>query len=285
MKGRTKSPYHIRKRGFNLLKEDRQMRFIGLGIMVLALAPALWADDLPTNQAKEKAAQEQQTPTEQFRAITEEYQQARQDFFTEYGKAKTEEQKKELVKKFPQPEKYAARVIEIVEKNPKDGIAVDAVTWVLTYDPKGPSSNKAVDLLLRDHIDSPELGRVAGSLSNLAYASPALGERGLREILAKSPHKEVQGVASLSLGRFLKHLNKTKEAEDLFERVSNEFSTVRSSRGESLGEIAKHELFELRNLAIGKSAPEISGEDVEGKKFALSDYRGKVVVLDFWGNW
>ncbi len=32
-------------------------------------------------------------------------------------------------------------------------------------------------------------------------------------------------------------------------------------------------------------APEIVGEDVDGVPFKLSDYRGKVVVLDFWGNW
>ena len=39
------------------------------------------------------------------------------------------------------------------------------------------------------------------------------------------------------------------------------------------------------DLAIGKVAPEISGIDVDGRKFKLSDYRGKVVVLDFWGDW
>jgi len=36
---------------------------------------------------------------------------------------------------------------------------------------------------------------------------------------------------------------------------------------------------------LGKEAPEIEGEDIDGKRFKLSDYRGKVVVLDFWGNW
>ena len=35
----------------------------------------------------------------------------------------------------------------------------------------------------------------------------------------------------------------------------------------------------------GQPAPEIEGEDIDGKRFKLSDYRGKVVVLDFWGNW
>ena len=38
-------------------------------------------------------------------------------------------------------------------------------------------------------------------------------------------------------------------------------------------------------LAIGKVAPDIAGEDLDGKTFKLSDYRGKVVVLDFWGDW
>jgi hypothetical protein len=36
---------------------------------------------------------------------------------------------------------------------------------------------------------------------------------------------------------------------------------------------------------IGDLAPEIEGVDVDGQTFKLSDYRGKVVVLDFWGHW
>jgi cytochrome oxidase Cu insertion factor (SCO1/SenC/PrrC family) len=36
---------------------------------------------------------------------------------------------------------------------------------------------------------------------------------------------------------------------------------------------------------VGETARDISGEDVDGKSFKLSDYRGKVVVLDFWGFW
>jgi cytochrome oxidase Cu insertion factor (SCO1/SenC/PrrC family) len=32
----------------------------------------------------------------------------------------------------------------------------------------------------------------------------------------------------------------------------------------------------------GKRAPEIVGVDADGVSFKLSDYRGKVVLLDFW---
>jgi hypothetical protein len=42
---------------------------------------------------------------------------------------------------------------------------------------------------------------------------------------------------------------------------------------------------EPEHLAIGREAPEIEGNDVDGVPFKLSDYRGKIVVLDFWGNW
>ncbi len=38
-------------------------------------------------------------------------------------------------------------------------------------------------------------------------------------------------------------------------------------------------------LNVGQLAPDISGEDIDGVPFKLSDYRGKVVVLDFWGHW
>ena len=53
----------------------------------------------------------------------------------------------------------------------------------------------------------------------------------------------------------------------------------------TLGEQAKPILNELTQLSVGNLAPEIASEDLEGVPFKLSDYRGKVVMLDFWGHW
>ena len=39
------------------------------------------------------------------------------------------------------------------------------------------------------------------------------------------------------------------------------------------------------NPSVGKPAPEISGTDVNGKPLKLSDHLGKVVLVDFWGDW
>jgi len=71
-----------------------------------------------------------------------------------------------------------------------------------------------------------------------------------------------------------------KKAEALFERVVKEFPDAKDARGNRLGPLAEGKL-----IGPGKAAPEIEGEDTDGKKFKLSDYRGKVVLLDFWGNW
>ena len=39
---------------------------------------------------------------------------------------------------------------------------------------------------------------------------------------------------------------------------------------------------ELRGLPVGSKAPDVEAEDVGGETFKLSDYPGKVVLLDFW---
>ena len=52
--------------------------------------------------------------------------------------------------------------------------------------------------------------------------------------------------------------------------------------GGTVGEQARTGLFKIRHLAVGKQAPDIESEDQDGKRFKLSDYRGKVVLLYFW---
>jgi hypothetical protein len=81
-----------------------------------------------------------------------------------------------------------------------------------------------------------------------------------------------------------------QEAEAILDRLvtDKELARVSYERGDktrTVGEAADAELFEIRHLQPGKPAPEIVGEDIDGQRFKLSDYRGKVVLLDFWGDW
>jgi hypothetical protein len=81
-----------------------------------------------------------------------------------------------------------------------------------------------------------------------------------------------------------------KEVDAILDRLvtDKELAKVTYERGDktrTVGEAADAELFELRHLQPGKPSPDIAGEDIDGKAFKLSDYRGKVVLLDFWGDW
>jgi thiol-disulfide isomerase/thioredoxin len=84
-----------------------------------------------------------------------------------------------------------------------------------------------------------------------------------------------------------------REAERLFETVATRFPDLKDQRNRLLGELATEELYEMRHLGIekaspgieGKVAPDINGADADGRAFNLSEFRGKVVVLTFSGNW
>lgn len=54
------------------------------------------------------------------------------------------------------------------------------------------------------------------------------------------------------------------------------------------GFIAKDSLLlsiQGKGLNIGDTAPEFSIESPQGLEFSLSDYKGKLVLIDFWASW
>ncbi len=58
-----------------------------------------------------------------------------------------------------------------------------------------------------------------------------------------------------------------------------------ASRAPALGPFGQPSEGEVEPPLVGEPAPETVGVDLDGIPFKLSDYRGKVVVLDFWGDW
>jgi predicted ArsR family transcriptional regulator len=71
-----------------------------------------------------------------------------------------------------------------------------------------------------------------------------------------------------------------QEAVGLLEKLGKE-----ESLNEQLGKRVEKMLFKVTHLVVGCEAPEIEGVDHDGDKFRLSEYRGKVVLLPFWGFW
>jgi hypothetical protein len=392
-------------------------RIVG-GVLVLVLGMAVVAAEAE-GQDRQPA-----TPEQQYQALLKQYNDALREYAKAYGEAKTPEEQQQVVQeKYPWPDKYASKFLALAERHPEEPIAEAALIWILTNEYQrlrfrpwyehaaryemiriltgggrrwgAPSKeeqdirSKATDLLLRDHVASPKLGRV---VEMLASSHDKKGTALLRAVLDKNPHKEVKaqacvalalqtqarlalikqckddpqaarsveqnygkdyalelqraglaqseaeaerlyaelaekylpdmepssvallcqrlryttdserllrvlytkgkrddarGVACLVLAQVLSGSaddKRRKESERLFEEAADKYADVKTAFDGTVGGKARSELFDLRYLSVGKAAPEVEGTDQDGKPFKLSDYKGKVVLLDFWSE-
>ncbi len=78
----------------------------------------------------------------------------------------------------------------------------------------------------------------------------------------------------------LKDVNAKLQKQLPGSKYSTDFATNVSSMEARIAQMRAKDL-----IKIGKPAPEIELEDPNGKKFALSDLKGKIVLLDFWASW
>lgn len=76
-----------------------------------------------------------------------------------------------------------------------------------------------------------------------------------------------------------------KRLDEIMALLTGELADELDTRGRRYGDVATGKLRSVNDLVVGKQAPEIEGKDLDGAAFRLSEYRGKIVVLDFWGNW
>lgn len=138
--------------------------------------------------------------------------------------------------------------------------------------------------LLAEHVDAP--WAATELVGMLARQRPWFDEGWVRERLEelanKSKTKEVCASAWFELARRLDTAKATPQererALELRTRISKEFAGTRAA-----AELAARA--DAQSVEIGGVAPDFDAVDGEGVAFKLSDYRGKVVLLDFWGFW
>jgi hypothetical protein len=218
-------------------------------------------------------------PADDYQTLLREYQAAQREFNQLYRAARTAEERLDAQVKNPL-NPFIDRFLALAKAHPQDGAALDALSWIAVNGEAGPGFNEAFAILATQHADSP---RLTPQILEAMAEYTQEGDKHLRTIIAKSPHREVQGYARYYLAHRLK-LDQPDAAMDLYAEIIEKYADLRGRRG-TLGRSAQAEFNELDTLSPGKPAPEISGEDVDGKPFKLSDYRGKVVMLNFWGDW
>lgn len=235
-------------------------------------------------------------PEDELKKIRGEFQAAQKEIVKEYQAADSDAARAKLLARYRKlPNEFADKFLAFAEKHAQDENAFDALAWVVGNAPTSAAADKALDILIKQHIKSERIGLVC---LTTADSPSSIGEKLSRAAIEQNPSDTVKGQATYALAKVLfersEEMQKkkkpdaavalTKEAEPLFEKVLDKYAETKGLRG-PLGTLAKNELYELRNLTLGKNAPEIDGEDGDGKSFKLSDYKGKVVIVDFWGHW
>src|SRR5439155_24055199 len=92
---------------------------------------------------------EQETPASEYRKLISKYEQAQERYKKAYQEARTfaEQRKVEKdLKPSTNREMYAPDFLGIIEKYPKDAVAIDAYIWLLTEWPWPPNFYKATEI-------------------------------------------------------------------------------------------------------------------------------------------
>ncbi len=261
------------------------MRHTLLGaVLALFLAPGIGALG-----DQDKPKPDDTSPADALKALQTEVRKAQQEIAAPYKDAKTDEERQSIIKKFRAvPRNYAKRALELAQTNAKDKVGYDAAAWMFQNGITGPEADKAADLVIQHHADKlATLGRM------LTRSTSPAAEKLLRAAVDAGKEAQPRAQALLNLAQYFKNRSDSAQregaagaekdlqaAEKLLDEIVQKHADVASVAGP-----AKAELFEIRHLSVGKPAPEIEAEDTDGKKFKLSDYCGKVVLLDFWGHW
>ena len=185
-----------------------------------------------------------------------------------------------MLNAIPRPDELSIcrRAVEVAARFGGDD-AVRLLGWAAVQAKNKELAIDVVDRIEAEHMSSPALTEL---LERADVIARHLGmERGpgfLQRVVDESPHDVVKAWALYWQAIAIKRRD-PQAAEKLRLRAAS------FADGHWLADKIRAKQFKAERLQVGMVAPDIEGADVDGVVFKLSDYRGKVVVLDFWGFW
>ena len=239
------------------------------------------------------------------------------------GQGQTETGHEPTVVLAPDADDYAFQIMGILQESNGDLANLEGIHWILREVPNGPNRRNAIEMLRTEFQKTEEISDLLPVLVE-GYPDPASMQL-LDQLAEESQHNQVKAVAKMAhikghqaILRFLLFLDNPKWTErmksfvdestlefyrsvasrenDLVERLKElgpnsaygGYTYGVRSKGrpaQKIDKMASQMLFSLQHLQVGKPAPNIKAEDLDGLTFSLEEYRGKVVMLDFWGDW
>ena len=249
----------------------------------------------------------------EFQALIDKVGESMQAFHKELQAAPLAEQSKLKLEKKP-ANKFAGDFHSFADKHKDHATAFDAISF-LVINCTGATKTKAIDRLIKVYADDPRTIRCMQAITTGATTPEP--EKWLEQLQKESKNKEVRGNAMKTQIDYIRSVKQMKNIIDdqpdlkksidkevvefigkydfdaaekreakLLDTLADDYMDVPSSvRGKTLGQLAKLDIYARDRLSIGGQAPDMAGINLDSKRMQLSEFRPKVVLLVFWGNW
>ncbi len=252
-------------------------------ITVLVLTVSMvWAQEKQPESPVKPAGKTATSVLEQIGALTRAFDK-RQVKFSEKVRAEKDQHKKMKLyysAERPNPEPVINKVVAIAKQNPKAIGVENGLLWCIRRANRKEHLDEIKDLVLTHYKDSQAVARLAQAYFKLWNG----GEEALREIIQKAGSEKTRQGARYYLATKLAKKPATKDEGVSMMKELTAIPSLKESNPRMFSRL-KTQIKIAEELSVGCTAPDIVGTDHEGKEFKLSDYRNKVVLLDFWGYW
>lgn len=159
--------------------------------------------------------------------------------------------------------------------------------------------NDVVAQALRYHIDNDELFQVLSLPFMMLsyYEGYSTPRTALLRILNDSENRTVRGQAAFQLASNAIETSKSERAPEADRRQAGmdvttyselamtEYADVKMWGDKTVKTMLDGKLFSLNSLLPGKVLPDVEAKNLQGQMDSLANYRGKVVLIDFWATW
>jgi peroxiredoxin len=194
-------------------------------------------------------------------------------------------------------------VFKLAQDSPKDSSSGRLLSWIclqtVDYSTEKPSKEfqQAADLILEKHATDPGISHLCEVLGTLGTPRWAAEFEKHISTIAKN-NKDMLVVLT---ARFAECKLKLSQGSEYNQDAAKMFRTYMKdiqdgviktksdtenmkSNAESLVYDATQYIKQIETCSAGQIAPEFAGKDLDGKSLKLKDFRGKVVLLVFWGS-
>lgn len=245
--------------------------------------------------------------------INSEFDRAVADLNSRIEKLETVAEKQKLFEaENPEPD-YTRKLLQLVQKYPQTDAAFEAGMSIILERQTSREFPRVMDLILQHHGSRVNWPKITSGYLELVPSRQI--ENWIRMMVKTAGSDEIRVrmqwllyqyfdqfptfASTIEYNPDVRKKFPPEQIDYIFQRknevrsevlaalksIRKEYPDVTLQNGKPVRDMLDGPIFELEHLQVGCVAPDIEGQDFDGETFRLSDYRGKIVMLDFWGNW